>query len=263
MRSPFWIRVWMTSGMVVALALAPLSVAQSGPNAPDRETLYNEGAYEAAAAAAEAEGDADSLAFAARALLAGALTDGAEPDPGVVDEAETVAKRALALNPRHDEGSLQLAIALSLKTRAMGVMEAWGSGDGERGKKLALDVLARDPQNFYALGFLAVWHVEVRRRGGPMGAQMMGASLEDAATYYARAAKIAPDDVGIHWQYGRALTGLDARRFRNQALAALDAALAAKADNHVERVMQARARELADLLRSDRRKAEARAAEML
>jgi tetratricopeptide (TPR) repeat protein len=253
-------------GCVLSACLAGAAIAQAGPNAGLQASLYTQGSYQAAASAAEQDGTADSLAFAARALLAQGMTEtpeGEEPDAALVARARKDAERALVLDGGHHEASLQLAIALSIQTRSMGVMEAWRSGDGERARKLAERVLKADPVNIYALGFLAVWHVEVRRRGGAVGAQMMGASLQEAEALYARAVQAAPDDVGVHWQYGRALAALDSKRFSAQALAALDAAVAATADNHVEQVMQARARALADLLREDRRKAEQRAAGML
>jgi hypothetical protein len=124
-------------------------------------------------------------------------------------------------------------------------------------------VLKADPANFYAHGFLAVWNLEVERRGGSMGAWMMGASVDAARRSYEKARTLAPDDVGVHWQYARALAALDLKGKADEVRAALDRALAAEASDHVERVMQARARQLSDALSGSRDTAQKLAREML
>ena len=80
----------------------------------------------------------------------------------------------------------------------------------------------------------------------------MGASLDKARTNYQAAIRLAPDDVGIHWQYARALAALDAKTHASEIAQALDRALAASASDHVEQVMQTRAAELADVLKTDK-----------
>jgi cytochrome c-type biogenesis protein CcmH/NrfG len=172
------------------------------------------------------------------------MTGNSDPDPGLVERAVRDAEAALKIDPGHEEGRLQLAIALSLKSRAMDAMAAWSAGYGEKGKKLAEDVLKSDPRNFYAHGFLAVWNVEVERRGGGMGAWMMGASLDAARRHYDSARALAPDDVGVHWQYARALAALDLNRHWSEVRTALERAVAAAAADHVEQVMQTRSEQL-------------------
>ncbi len=214
--------------------------------------MFARGDYMAAAQEAEADAGADDLAFAARALLAYCLTGAGEPDDAIVERASRNAEAALKLEPAHEEGRLQLAIAMSLKSRRMDVMGAWTSGYGKKGRKLAEDVLKADPTNFHALGFLAVWNVEVERRGGGLGAWAMGASLDKARSYYDAATRLAPDDIGIHWQYARALVALEASDRAAEASRALARAIAANAGDHVEQVMQSRARQLADALKDDK-----------
>lgn len=245
-------------------ALAFLSVAGLGwagaaraePIDPVLAQQFVDGQYLRAAEVAEARGTADELAFAARALLAKCMTGPANIDADVLDRAYQNAARAVAIDRGHVEGRLQLAIAASLQTRSMGLMEANRSGLGNLGKMLVEGVLEDEPDNFYAHGFAAVWHVEVRRRAGAFGAMVVGASLDDAREHYAEAARLAPDDVGVHWSFGRALVAQDARRHRRLAEAALVAAVEAHVDDHVERVMQARAVALLEVLRRDRRAAE-------
>ena len=185
---------------------------------------FASGQYLEAAGLAEEAAGADDLAFAARALLAHCMTGSAAPDARLVERAVKDAEAALRLDPQHGEGRLQLAIALSLKSRDMDVMAAWSAGYGERGKKLAEEVLKADPANFYAHGFLAVWNLEVARRGGGMGAWMLGASEASGRSHYENAA-LAPDDVGVHWQYARALAALDVKQYGVEASTVLGKAL--------------------------------------
>jgi len=245
---------------LAAMFAAP---ALAHPTPAELNSKFTRGEYMEAAKEAEAAAGADDLAFAARALLAHCMTGTEEPDAGIVDRASKDAEAALKIDPRHEEGQLQLAIALSLKSRRLDVLDAWSKGYGDKGRKLASQVLRDDPGNFYAHGFLAVWNVEVRRRGGSFGAGMMGASLKSAREHYEKAVSLAPDDVGIHWQYGRALAALDAVKYGDEAAKVLGRALAAKAGDHIETVMQERAAALAEALKGDRAAAQKLARDML
>lgn len=232
----------VTAALAASLLLAQPALAH--PTSPELAGKFARGEYLAAAADAETAAGADDLAFAARALLAHCMTGNTDPDAAVVERAVRDAEAALKEEPGHEEAQLQLAIALSLKSREMDAMAAWTAGYGERGKKLAEEVLKSDPRNFYAHGFLAVWNIEVERRGGSMGSWMMGASLDDARKHYEAARQLAPDDVGVHWQYARALAALDLKRFQGEVKAALERAAAATVSDHVEQVMQTRAQQL-------------------
>lgn len=250
-------------GLLMAAAVLPAAPAIAHQAPPELAERFARGDYMEAAKEAEASADADDLAFAARALLAQCMTGTTEPDAAVVDRASKDAEAALKIDPQHEEGRLQLAIALSLKSRAMDLLDAWNAGYGEQGRKLAMDVLKSDPRNFYAHGFLAVWNVEVRRRGGALGAAFMGASLKEARRQYDEAARLAPDDVGVHWQYARALAALDLRAHEKEVAEVLEHAVAAHAGNHVERVMQERAMKLAAALKGEWRSAQVLARELL
>jgi hypothetical protein len=234
-------------GHVAAALVASLLLAlpaSAHPTSPELAGKFARGEYLTAAAVAEVAAGADDLAFAARALLAHCMTGSSGPDAALVDRAARDAEAALREEPGHEEAQLQLAIALSLKSRDMDAMAAWTAGYGERGKKLAEGVLKADPGNFYAHGFLAVWNIEVERIGGSMGSWMMGASLDEGRKHYEAARQLAPDDVGVHWQYARALAALDLKRYQGDVKVALDRAVAASASDHVEEVMQERAERL-------------------
>ncbi|MEZ5997542.1 MAG: hypothetical protein R3B98_02475 [Hyphomonas sp.] len=222
------------------------------------------GEYERALAATAGVGDADSEAFAARVLLAEALSCDSDPPADLLQKALGEADAALALQPDHVEGRIQKAIALSMIIRPMNAMEANKTGMGEEARNLAKSALEADPDNAYAHGFLAVWNVEVVRRGGTLGSMVMGASLREGRRHYDAAVAASPDDASIHWQWARALAALDAKKYRKEIETALAVAAAASPDSDLERLMQARAEELGKLLTNAGPKAaEARALEML
>ncbi len=216
---------------------APFALADiAGANA-----AFRAGQYDLALREAAAELTADAHALRARSILAKAMCAGREPDTAVLKKALDEAEAALKLDVRHGEGRLQKAIALSLLTRPMDLMEARDSGNGPKAKALAEGVLADDPANHYALGFLAVWHVEVHRRGGSVGAAIMGASLKTARKYYAEAVRLAPEDASLRWQWARALAALDAKKYHAEIETELQAALAIDPATELDRVMQGRA----------------------
>lgn len=258
-RKPRWRSALLAAGL--PLLHAPGALAH--PSNSDLAGRFASGAYLEAAVLAEKAAGADDLAFAARSLLALCMTGSSEPDVATVNRAERDAEAALKLNPKHEEGRLQLAIALSLKSRVMSTMDAWYSGYGEKGLKLARGVLAQDPSNYFAHGFLAVWNLEVRRRGGLLGAGLLGANLDEARKHYEAAVRLAPDYVGLYWQYARALVALDARKYATTARQELEKALAAQANDHVEGVMQERSRALLEMLKTGDAKAAQRMAQQM
>ena len=247
--------------LLLGLALLPSAIAEEEAHL----IAFTEGRYEEAASLAEATSTADSLAFAARSLLAEAMsaTD-YTPPINLIMQAEQDARAALLLEPNHIEARLQLAIALSLRARPLSTREAMRTGYGEDSKALALAVLEDDPDNPYANGFMAVWHVEVRRRGGTIGASMLGASMRKARAHYQEAIEASPGDASIHWQYARALAALNAKKYKADIDTALQAAITCAAESDLEGVMQARAQILSDALASQsRRSVERLANEML
>ena len=197
--------------LVSALMLVPSAIAEENAQL----IAFTEGRYAEAADLTAVDNSADAQAFAARSLLAEARSDESYlPPQSVIEQAERYARAALEIDPKHIEGRLQLAIALSLRARPLSLGEARKTGFGEESKDLALGVLEDDPTNPYAHGFMAVWHVEVRRRGGSIGASILGASVKKGRKHYQAAIAARPHDASIHWQYARALASLNARKYR-------------------------------------------------
>ncbi|MEM9740870.1 MAG: hypothetical protein AAF829_13505 [Pseudomonadota bacterium] len=223
---------------------------EAGDYVRQAANAFEQGRFQEAAKLAEANGHADAYAFAARAVLAEAMCGQEQPASEILDRAEMLARAALGDDPEHIEGRLQLAIALSLKARAMSRTRAWQTGYGTEVRDLVEAVLIDDPTNAYAHGFMAVWHVEVVRRGGSIGASIMDASLPEGLGHYATAVELTPDDPGLHWQMARALAAHNPRRHRDKIEAALSAALAANNENALDAVMVRRASVLSQALRT-------------
>ena len=224
--------------IALLIAFSPAAFAEDEPHL----IAFSEGRYEDAATLAQKTNSPERLAFAARCLLAEAMSSpDFVPPPALLEEAEIYARAALEAAPDHIEGRLQLAIVLSLKARPLSTREAMRAGYGEDAKNLVAGVLADDPDNPYAHGFLAVWNLEVRRRGGTIGASVLGASVKKGRRHYLAAIEASPGDASIHWQYARALAALNAKKYRAEIEVSLQAALDCRADSTLENVMRRRA----------------------
>lgn len=250
--------------LATLLMLAGAAAADPVPELGEASLAFERGAFDRAASLGVERGDADGLALAARALLAEAVTGETDPPPALIAEAERLADLALAQDPHHIEARLQLAIAWSLRLRAMSNGEARRSGLGGDTRALVRSVLEDDPGNPYAHGLMAVWHIEVVRRGGSLGAAIMGASIDDALAHHRLAAEGAPHEAALHWQVARALTALDARRYRNEIDAALALARTGDPHNPLQPVISLRAEHLAEAIETrPAREVETLAAQML
>jgi len=249
---------------LVFTALLAAAWAPAGAQESAAVQAYEAGFYVDAAEQAEAVGGADNFAFAARALLADAIATNEQPTPERLAEARRLAEAALALDDRHVEGRIQLAISLSLTARPMSARAAMRSGLGQQARDIARAVLADDPTNSYANAYMAVWHVEVLRRGGRLGGTVMGASVRQGREHYKTAIASDPSDAALHWQWARVLTALNAKKYREEIDAALAAAQSIPTESAIEREMQNRARTIEIALANrSRDEVEGLAAEML
>ena len=245
------LRVIVLFFLLVVWSFAQLHAAVAQPE--EALAAYTAGQYETAACLGQADESAPGYALAARAVLAsGVLEANVEPSTALLRRAQALARRALALDEGNAEARLQLAISLSLETRPMSLRAARRTGYGGRARDLALSVLRDEPDHAYAHGFLAVWNVEVLRRGGRLGALFMGASLEQGRYHYAAAAKLAPDDGALHWQWGRVLTATNPQKYRDEIDRALAASIASERDDALEGVLQMRAADLQGRLAEDK-----------
>jgi len=221
----------------------PYAWAEQRPT--EAEMAFNDGRYGEVADVLLTATDADALALQARALLAEAIS---VPEPplssDLIAAAEVKASEAIAADPAHIEGRLQLAIALSLKARPLSNATAMRKGYGGKAKRLVESVLKDDPTNHYAHGFMSIWHLEVMQRGGRFGGSLLGASVKKARFHYEQVQITGNHDPAAHWQYARALASLNAKRYKQEIMDVLTRAIEAPHKTQLERVMQARARRL-------------------
>lgn len=233
--------------LLLLLILIPMAYGQS----QEAVSSYMTGDYAKAARLGESGDNADAVAFAARAILAEGMSQAiGEPSKGALTRAEALARRALVLDEAHVEARLQLAISLSLQARPMSNRQVMRSGFGAQAKDLAQSIIEDDPENAYAHALLAVWNVEVLRRGGRLGGRIMGASVEEGRAHYNAAARVLPGDGALHWQWARVLASTNVKKYRPEIEMVLEASISASTDDVLEGVMQARAKRLLDVLRT-------------
>lgn len=231
--------------LALFLVVIPLAQAQQ----KDAVDAYITGEYSTAVDLAGGSELPDDLAFAAQSVLAEAMSaETGEPAQSALEQAQGLAEKALEVDENHIHARLQLAISLSLQARPMSNRQVRRSGLGQRAKALADEVVQEDADNVYARGLLAVWNVEVLRRGGRIGGRIMGASINAGRVHYETGAAAAPDDGALHWQWARVLASTNPRKYRSEIDAALSASISANTDDALEGVMQARAMRLRELM---------------
>ncbi len=187
------------------LGLAGLCVAQPA-RAQSAADLYAAGQFAKAVAAARLLGGADALALAARALNAQVMLAGARAAPaGLVREAETDARAAVALAPRHVEGRLQLATAIGLKARRAGPLVAYANGWGGEIRRLLDTVIGDAPREAWALAMLGGWHLEAVRKGGAGPARALGATIEGGRAAFQQAMTLEPAQPVIPYYFAACL----------------------------------------------------------
>lgn len=214
------------------------------------ERAYCEGRYDASVVLAETENSAPALAFAARARLAQATFEtkpkGAAAD---VDAAIDLAARALRLDADNTEAHLQLAIALGLKGRRVGPWRAHFMGLGAEARRHIDAVLARDPQNPWALSILGAWNVEIADRGGAAGRLLYGASRDAGLAAYNQAIALVPDNLVLQYERALAIVAADPDGLWREALSGFERVQALPPAGALEGELQRRAALLAAAIR--------------
>jgi hypothetical protein len=180
--------------------------------------LYAAGDFHAAADAGDRQGDAAGKIFAARALLALAVSDFRGAETGSwLDRAQRCAEHALAAAPDSAPARLQLAMTLGMKGRRASVKEAIKANYARRGRAMIDQALKLTPLDPWAHALLGGWNLEIVRRGGAVGAVFMGASARNGIRAFDRARILAPDDPAIALHYALALLAIDPERYSARA----------------------------------------------
>src|SRR5262245_65338489 len=121
MRAPSRSALSNLLGVIAVIFLAAFQTARAAENTP--LAMFEKGDYLDAAKAGAAEGSATSLALAARATLADAtLRD--MPCMECLQNAEALARKAIAVDANNMEGHIHLAVALGYQARIIGPIRA-------------------------------------------------------------------------------------------------------------------------------------------
>jgi hypothetical protein len=234
----------------IALLALLLLAAPAAHAATEDEifALYAHGDYEAAAHAGEAAHTASGYAIAARAVLADeVLRD--TPCLPCLKRAETLARQAIAADPRNAFGQVWLAVALGYQSRITGIVKARLANAPAQSKAALEEAVKDDPQNAYAISALGGWNIEVVRGGGSYFARLLyGATEAQALSLFDQAARLAPGNVAVRYQIALALAGYDAEKYRSRIAIELRAAMAGEAATAYEKKMQERVNDLLGLV---------------
>lgn len=209
---------------------------------------YKIGDYGKAVTLAVSAGSAEDFALAARAMNARAyFDDGRKSARRIADDAGDLAEKAIELNPNLAEGYLQSAISLALKGARMSPVRAFLSGLAGKARDRIDAALRLDPENPWALSTSAAWRIEVARRGG---GKLYGADPALGREEFLRARTLAPENLTIAYECALRLLADGRPEWRDEALASLDAALAAEPATKFESDIKARAREFAAAIKA-------------
>jgi hypothetical protein len=242
--------------LCLALALlAPAAAAGARDDdiASSAQALFHDGRFLDAAEAAGGDwSSADDQALAAKSYaIAAFLTDDKDEADRLAKEARVHAETAIALNPRHVEGRLQLAVALWLSCRYRDGFQSYLDGAPQRGRQLIESAISDAPDEPWGYALLGSWHFEALRRGGDMAKRMLGADLAAGANALDRAQSLAPGDPGIAVQAGLAYLALDPKRYHDQAKLILERAVAIPPRDGFEAAIETRARTALALMQSN------------
>lgn len=239
--------------LLAASALAFLTlVAPCAAEPQPAARLYAAGNFMAAADAAESQGSPESLAFAARALLAECMS---ARDPSRVDDlltrAEDAARLALQSDANSVDARLQLALAMGVRGRRASLSDAVRHGYARHGRRLIEEAIALDPNEPWAHALMGGWHLEVLRRGGRAGAIAYGARVSTGIAEFERARALAPNDPIIAVQFAVALLELDAEHYADRAGTLLNAAARMQPRDALESHARREARRIVAVLERD------------
>ena len=235
----------LVSGLLLA-ATAHASVPPEALNA------FHAGRFAKSAQIAEAEASVPSLAFAARALIAEAITRNDGFCLPCLSQAEALAEQAIALDTKNIEGHLQRAIAMGFRGRVIGVMQARSENLPEKAHDSLTKALELDPHSTWAQASLGAWNLEIVHHAGPvLAAISYGATQSRGLNLYREALARSSSNVVLHVHFALSILALDQISFHDEAQAALAAALSVPTSDALALYSQNQARELSRALQSE------------
>jgi tetratricopeptide (TPR) repeat protein len=232
--------LWVLSAACAQAAIPPAAL-----------NAFHAGQFAKSSSIAETEASAPSLAFAARARIADALTHSDGVCTPCLLDAQTLAERAIALNPNLIEGHIQYAVAIGFRGRDLGIVEAQSQRLAEKARRSLDKALELDRENTWALASLGAWHLEIVHHAGPILAEIAyGASRSRGLELYRRALNADPSNIILHVHFALSILALDQDDFHEEALEALTAAINVPTNDALNMFNQNQARQLVESLQS-------------
>lgn len=218
------------------------------------ETAYHAGNYERAVALCNADGSAAALAFAARSIIADAITRPAGFCETCLRQAIATADQAIARDASLVEGYLQKSVAIGFRGRVIGVSQARTEGLADEVRHLLDRAMELDPGNVWARASLGAWHLEIVHHAGSVLASLMyGASEPEGLQLFRQALADDPKNALLQMNFALSLLAMDDEELVPEARRALEAARTIESKDYLVRYAQAQARELLEALdRGDR-----------
>ncbi|SDM27213.1 hypothetical protein [Maricaulis salignorans] len=246
-----------------ALAIILLTASTARADMDQARQAYAGGRWLEAAVQAELSGGAEGYAYAARALVTQLVLEPETPDrQAVTRQAVNLAEAAYREDNDSAEARLRLAISLGYQGRYTSTMRALFLRVPQRGRALLESVVMDDPGNVWALGTLGAWNLEVARRGGSRGMEMLGASVEAGTGFYSQAIALDPDNPALRYFLALGLIALGDRDRTAMAWEQIEIALELEPRDAFEAGLLANAAQL-HALRDDREAATAWAVERM
>ena len=164
-----------------------------------------------------------------------------------------LARRSIALDMRHPEGFVFLAVSLGYQARIVGSIRAQFLHYPEQAKEAIDHALAIAPNDAFGLAAAGGWHVEVVRNGSILARPMYGARIDTGLDYFRRALAADPDNLVIRVQYALSLSGYDFETYKNEVVSQLNAIAKIEPRSAYERELKQRAGGLLDLIKANKR----------
>lgn len=132
------------------------------------------------------------------------------------------AELALENNPKEVSHHLLKVASLGAIARSVSPRESLANRYGSKSKKAIDALMGVTKTEPWGLALAGIWNIEVERRGGFVGAALLGASFEEGETLLNRSMVMLPEEPAIPFAYAVALLSLDteAHAERSKALLA-------------------------------------------
>lgn len=245
---------------LILAGLASALVATAPANASAAAEAFAAGRWaEAAALGSRGTTAADRIAEArALSVIATWETKDKAKARAQLEQAVRAAEAAVALDPANNRALLERAIVVGYLGKLKG-----SAGDAKASRRDAEEVLRREPKNALAEAILGGWHLEtVATVGAFLARTAVGARAADGVRHFDRALGLDPASVLYPVFYAFALLSLDYRNAPKAAELLVTASRNTPRDAY-ERQVQARGRQVLDVLQKGQPQAGAALAKRL